>query len=182
MHLLLMGNEKRDVLEALRDWLLEAWLDSIDWDMATLLEAVERGLPEDWAAAIEQQSGGRVPVKAWPHVIKRPNIASRMGKPFALRPGKPHVDTTGFSTGAKIGLAMSRRKHPAQLTLSKQGITISALHREIQKMGWDYTRSTVSAWFGEGSYNRAIPEEIVDFLHRKYGIAKDSWQKVLQKD
>lgn len=170
-----------NVLEALRDWLLEAWLDSIDWDMATLLEAVERGIPEDWAAAIEQQSGGRVPVQAWPHVIKRPNIASRIGKPFVLRPGRPRVDTTGFSTPAKIGVAMTRRRHPAQLALSKQGVTISALWREVQKLGWDYTRSTVSAWFGEGEYHRAIPEEIAEFLQKKYSIPKDSWQKMLQK-
>lgn len=176
-----MGSDKRDVLEALRDWLLEAWLRSIEWDMATLLEAVERGIPETWAEAIQEQSSGRVGVNLWPHVIKSPKIAPRMGRPFALRPGKPHVDTTGFSTNAKIGVAMTRRRGKAQMTLSEQGVTISALHRELQKKGWDYTRSTVSAWFGEGEYNRAIPEEIVEYLFHKYDIPRDAWQKVLQK-
>jgi hypothetical protein len=154
------------LLQALRDWLLEAWLESIEWDMSALLEAVDRGIPEDWAAAIEEQSAGKVPKKLWPHLIRSPRIIARQGK------------TAQAGTGT--GPAMFRRKRrdvgEAQAVLKQQRVSISMLARELKE-----PRSTVNSWFRSGALNRAIPGKYARLLRERYGIPESSWQKVLQE-
>lgn len=188
-----MNDKEQVVMTLLRDWLLDAWLDTLGWDMADLLQALERGIPQDWADGIEEQSHGRVPASSWPKLIKPPRFTGRVVRPPSpeVRPvvldGRSGPRDTDWR--AKIGVSMTRRKHPAQLHLNERGVTISALYRELKSpdvlrelnIATPYSRSAVSSWFSENvEHPRGIPERVLDYLNRKHKVPREYFLKVLR--
>jgi hypothetical protein len=189
-----MNEKEQRLMTLLRDWLLDAWLDTLGWDMADLLQALERGIPQDWAEGIDEQSHGRVPASAWPKLIKPPRFAGRVVRPPspAPLPYQPLVDgrsTRDDDWRVKIGTSMTRRKGEAQAHLNRRGVTISSLARELAtpsvmrelRIETPYSRSAVSSWFGDDkAHTRGIPERVLEYLHSKYGVPREHFRKVLR--